>query len=431
MSITRKIALALGSTGAALSLAATPAVASSVNGLISSNPDGSVRYDVIFEGGEANNEVEVADAGAYLVFRDSHPISTSGQCAPGTPDDPGDPHKAHCPDVHLGAAAKLKVDVGAGDNGVATGNYPAEIVAAGSGFNRLYGGPADDVIRGANEHDDLVGNGGDDELHGLGGDDSLNGGAGGDVIHGGSGRDSTSYANRTATVRATPGAGGANDGESDEGDDLHADVEVVSGGSGNDEMTAPAGGIYEFRGNGGADQLYGNASRTILTGGAGEDYLEGAGGPDDMHGGTEDDILHGGPGGDALAGGAGTDLVSYSGSQVPVIADLDGTGADDGAAGEGDEIAGDVERLTGGADDDRLTGDDKPNRIIGGPGDDVVDGEGGADDLRGGSGEDTLLSADGVADQVDCGADTDRFEPDALDSPLGCEIDLRPTPPPP
>ncbi len=429
MSITRKITLVLGSTCAATALAAAPALASNVNGLITSNADGSPRYEVTFSGGDANNDVEVGVTTEHFIFRDDHPITTQGQCSPGTPADPADQYMAHCPKIVIDADAHLRIDVGAGDNVAAVGNYPSVIVAAGNGANRLYGGPAADVIHGGDGPDALAGNGGMDELRGLGSDDLLNGGGAGDVLRGGSGRDTVTYDGRSEPLNVTPGSGGANDGETGEHDSVYDDVEIIQGGSAADQMTASPQGTYEFRGNGGNDMLFGNGTPTLLYGGAGEDYLEGGGGADHLNGGNDDDILFGGAGGDDLHGGAGNDLVTYGGSAVPIVADLDGSGDDDGAAGEGDEIFGDVERLYGGSDDDRLTGDGKDNRITGGKGDDVIDGKGGADDLRGGDGEDTLLSADGVADALDCGNGVDKFEPDALDSPIGCETDLRPPPP--
>jgi hypothetical protein len=58
--------------------------------------------------------------------------------------------------------------------------------------------------------------------------------------------------------------------------------------------------------------------------------------------------LRGGRGPDVLEGGAGLDEVTYWRRRLPIRADFDGV-ADDGARGERDRIASDVEWVTGGA----------------------------------------------------------------------------------
>lgn len=430
MPIRRTIHLTLGGAFAAVLLASTPALAApTLHGATESQSNGSQSYELSYAGAAEDNDVDVTDAGDFVLFHDDFPITASGTCHPGTPSEPARANTAWCPEVVSTTPASLSIEVHDGNNAVAVdGGYPTEITATGDGLNELVGGSGFDLITGGDGPDELSGNGGTDALIGGGGTDLLSGGSGGDILRGGTGRDVVTYLARTATIRVTPGVGLGNDGQANEGDTVFPDVEVAVGGSGNDEMTAPPSGEYEFRGSGGEDMLYGNPSAGKLLGGPGDDYLEGGGGADELQGGSDADILVGGAGPDALRGGTGEDLVAYTTSQVPVIVDLDGSGGDDGAVGEGDDVGSDVERITGGQDDDVLTGDGAPNRIIGGPGDDTIEGKGGADDLRGGAGEDTLLSADGVLDAVDCGAGADDFEPDALDAPIGCENDLRPPP---
>ncbi|HEX8105486.1 MAG TPA: hypothetical protein VF533_22920 [Solirubrobacteraceae bacterium] len=112
-----------------------------------------------------------------------------------------------------------------------------------------------------------------------------------------------------------------------------------------------------------------------------------------------------------------------------VVASLDGV-ADDGYAGEGDNVRTDVENLSGGLGSDTLTGNTARNRIEGGDGADTVNGGGGddelygdytytnfsntsADTLNGGPGNDTLMGGFGAdvhsgGDGIDVAVYVDR-----------------------
>lgn len=177
---------------------------------------------------------------------------------------------------------------------------------------------------------------------------------------------------------------------------LAADPLAVFGTDGNDTMTGtPAAESFYARG--------------------GNDKVSAAGG---------DDELDGGAGADVLNGGDGTDVVSYAGA-APVIVSLDGT-ADDGAAGEGDNVATDVEDVISGDGADKLTGSDAANMLDGGAGDDRIDGGAGSDSLFGGAGDDTISARDGQADSIDCGDGTDTAIVDRVDVAAGCEKTERP-----
>jgi len=100
---------------------------------------------------------------------------------------------------------------------------------------------------------------------------------------------------------------------------------------------------------------------------------------------------------------------------------LEGNLANDGAAGEGDNIASDIESVNDeffgtNAGDDTLVGSAGPNLLDGGPGNDTVDGGAGNDQLKGGSGNDTIRARDGYADVVSCGPGTDTAVVDQLDT---------------
>ncbi len=203
-------------------------------------------------------------------------------------------------------------------------------------------------------------------------------------------------------------------------------------------LTAPAaaGGACTEVGTAGADRLVGGAGNDVLCGLGGNDTLLGGGGADTLLGGGGRDTLSGGGGGDSLVGGTGADLlqggtgtdtVSYADHSTPVTADLDGL-ADDGSAGERDQIQT-VENLSGGSGSDTLTGSGGSNALVGGGGADDLTGGGGGDslvgsggddELSGGTGADTLsggplddllVGGEGV-DQLDGGSGVNVCEPD-------------------
>ena len=125
------------------------------------------------------------------------------------------------------------------------------------------------------------------------------------------------------------------------------DVLSLAGGAGTGAFLYPAGSSAGL-----------GAS---LVGGSGNDIL--GGGLEDMTlvGGDGDDTFIGGPDGDTFVGGAGIDVVDYSLRVTPVFADADGQPGDDGAAGEGDSIAADIEDIAGGGGSDVLSGNPLAN----------------------------------------------------------------------
>jgi Ca2+-binding RTX toxin-like protein len=192
---------------------------------------------------------------------------------------------------------------------------------------------------------------------------------------------------------------------------------------------------------------FGDEVFTFLSGGAGDDLLESAGtSPTQFTGGSGDDELRGGPGrdvfledrspngsdliaGDRFSGteppGRHRDVVSYRGRTRGVSVDLDGN-RDDGAPGERDQVAPDVESILGGRGPDRLVGNARSNFIRGGAGADHLVGGGGRDELYGGPGDDVIRSRDGRREPVLCGAGADSVFADRLEAlTLGCERRLR------
>jgi hypothetical protein len=215
--------------------------------------------------------------------------------------------------------------------------------------------------------------------------------------------------------------------------------ETLQGGDGNDTLT----------GRGGADRLFG---------GPGDDTLDG-----DRYDAAAPDLLDGGPGVDKVEGWANP----AADRNGPITVTVDGV-ADDGRAGEGDDVR-DVEQIeshvsgrfaftdapdvvdvwanldqgpstiatAGGAD--RVIGGNAAETIDAGPGDDRVEGGFGDDAITGGPGKDTIYgdkvgsncglfescdipvgndtinARDGEVDTIDCGVGTDRAVVDAVD----------------
>jgi Ca2+-binding RTX toxin-like protein len=213
--------------------------------------------------------------------------------------------------------------------------------------------------------------------------------------------------------------------------------------------TIDAGGVFtssigltnagaDLRGGAGDDRLYGGAAADTVTGGAGRDTLTGAAGNDVVDGEAGDDYIYsytaaaGPDGSDTVRGGAGIDFYAYgsSGDPAPAVSiTLDGV-ANDGIAGENDNVATDVEdvfasssaattgpsgpvTITGSAVTNSLGVYDGTGNITGGPGNDM---------LNGGPSDDTINSRDGFADRVQCYDGNDTVVADDLDQIGGdCE----------
>jgi hypothetical protein len=196
---------------------------------------------------------------------------------------------------------------------------------------------------------------------------------------------------------------------------------IVFGGSGDDQFNARFLSIAStLQGGDGDDRLFAGAAADILEGGAGADYLEGWTGADTLRGGSGRDTLHGGAGGDRLEGGLQFDRADYTDHAAAVAVTI-GSGADDGSAGEGDDVAADVEDVLGSPHGDRLVGDGGANELIGGAGNDDLVGGSGFDSLFGDEGDDRVVAQDGGPDQVDCADGFDTAFVDAVDALSECE----------
>jgi Ca2+-binding RTX toxin-like protein len=279
------------------------------------------------------------------------------------------------------------------------------------------------------------------------------------------------------------------------------DALVVFGNGGNDTVTMDLiadGGLPPLHGEAyggeGDDSLKATPDNrdvpqpdTYMEGGNGNDTLVSGNGPDELHGGPGNDTIQSFEGADAVLGEDGDDSVS-AGKEEPEanaadtvdggpgfdrIPDVDADYnrgfdddvsvtvngvADDGEAGEGDNVIG-VEKLritadhatfvgSSAADDvfaeanfstirgmggnDRLVAYDGHDTLEGGDGDDYLEGGFGNDVLDGGPGidqfmgdriesnviaigNDQIRARDGVAEQVNCGIGADTAQVDTAD----------------
>lgn len=219
--------------------------------------------------------------------------------------------------------------------------------------------------------------------------------------------------------------------EDDDDDDDGSDLRVTEGASGA-SLTAGPG----CRREGSAVECpRSNVKRITLLGGDGDDIIYNATRlPATLDGQTGNDTLYGGFGADVLIGGPGIDTANYGYRTHAVTVNLD-TVADDGASGEGDLVAPDIETIVGGSGDDTLSGGPGANRLSGGGGGDHLNGGAGIDALDGGAGADTVVSRETDADNVTCGSESDSVAADPADSVApDCEsvnVQAASVPPPP
>jgi Ca2+-binding RTX toxin-like protein len=249
-----------------------------------------------------------------------------------------------------------------------------------SDFNVLYGSFGGDTLKGA---------GGPDGLFGNGSNDTLDGGAGADQMYGESGFDTADYSARVAPVVASIDLA-SNDGVAGENDNLNGDVERIVGGSAGDTLTGDDSQLNSLEGRGGPDDLQGAGGVDLLDGGNGTDTIQGGDGDDEVINGAAPD------GADTVMGGSGSDLSSYQDRVNPLKVSLDNV-ADDGQAGENDDVRTSIENVIGGAGPDGLNGSDFDNLFQGGGGGDTIAGAAGEDKIKGDAGVDGGAGADSMA----------------------------------
>jgi Ca2+-binding RTX toxin-like protein len=349
--------------------------------------------------------------------------------------------------------ADIENIAGGGGDDTLVGDARINSIQGGPGRDAITGGGGDDLLSGdASQYEALsvaypAGADGNDTIDGGAGNDRMSGGPAADSFVGGSGTDTVSYAQSPDSVTADLAGDGNDGGPSDESvgspasdnprDTIGADVEALEGSYSADTLT----------GSPGDDHLDGNSGNDILAGLGGDDTIADGDGADTVSGGAGDDTISapygyydGGDGADSYDGGDGIDRIDYSARYQAVNITLEPGPADDGLAGENDNLV-DIENATGGSGDDTITGTNAANSLFGGngTGSDVIDGLGGddiirgapyynydptahgRDTLRGGDGDDRLLAVNFLDDtSVDCGAGADiAFVDDNSPNPYG------------
>ena len=233
-------------------------------------------------------------------------------------------------------------------------------------------------------------------VNGGDGDDLLIDGDGAgrrEIYSGSNGNDTVTYALEKRPVSLSLDNAG-NDGEAGEGDFIASDVENLTG--------SPQ-----------SDQLIGDGADNHLRGEGGNDRLSGLGGADTFDEGPT------ASGADTISGGSGTDRVRYDErTAAGVRVTLDGA-ADDGQAGEGDNVQPDVENISGTRFADTLVGSELANSILGLGGNDAINPLAGSDRVFGGDGDDRINVRDGVRDFARGAAGNDTITRDTVDDAIG------------
>jgi Ca2+-binding RTX toxin-like protein len=282
------------------------------------------------------------------------------------------------------------------------------------------GGTGNDVVAGGSGNDTLHGWTGADKIYGRGGEDHIWGWTGSNTIYGGAAKD-TIWGG--PSVDHIYGEGGKDEIFGDAGDDR------IHGGAERDWLLGEDGNDYIW-GEDGDDYVDGQAGNDVLSGGNGQDEMHGADGSDRVYGGPGGDFIYThatngeGVGADYYSGGAGFDWVTYgSYFTKAVTVDADGVTGDDGARGERDTLATDIEAITGGNGDDVISGRPVDDYLSGGPGNDRLYGRGGSDNLDGDEGNDYLNANDDdkAYDSLNGGDGNDECLPGDQDYASNCE----------
>jgi Ca2+-binding RTX toxin-like protein len=228
---------------------------------------GTLRY----MGGSPANDVTVSLQGTdRFQVVDSRAAVTAGAGCTSTGQ-----RRATCPTAGV---TGLSIDVGGGADRVtiATEVATPALIEGGGGNDTLRGGAGSDRVNGGPDADILDGRAGNDTESGGDGDDTFDQGAapnGADALSGGGGVDRAGFGARSAGLEISLDDT-ADDGDTGaaESDNVGADVERLSSGSGD-------------------DTLIGSGAANRLDGGAGNDFVDGR---------DRRDVVNAGPGADSV-----------------------------------------------------------------------------------------------------------------------------------
>ena len=296
------------------------------------------------------------------------------------------------------------------------------------------GNASNNVITGGGGDDTLSGLGGNDTLNGGDNNDTLNGGAGDDTLNGGAGNDTFSYVMGEGADAVNGGAGDdtlsiapAAAASTDELDVVFNGTSITSveGGSvtgvefvnanlngGNDTLlyTGSTAAVSVNLATGSASGFASIANIENVTGGSGNDTVIGSDlVSNNLSGGDGEDTLNGGTDNDTLAGGNGNDTYIANNGDTLQEAAAGGTADQVFTSSATFTLANNVENLTfTGAGNFTGNGNGSANIITGGAGNDTLGGQGDNDTLHGGDGNDTL-NGDAGADRLTGGTGNDAM----------------------
>lgn len=263
--------------------------------------------------------------------------------------------------------------------GTANGGSGADTVSSTGTAN---GDGGADIVRGINAGTTVTVNGGTENDTFQPNSDSTP-----EIFNGGGGTDLVDYRQvSNATVSLDGVLNDGITGGSSQNDNVNADLLVENVTTGDT-----------------ADVVTGGSGNNVLITGGGNDTINGAGGDDSIDAGFGADLVNGG------SNGAGGDTLTYADRSQPLRGTMDGIAANDGEAGEFDDIEADVENIIGGFATDSFSGNESANNLNGGLGEDSFSGLGGPDTVIGGSGDDNLDGGAGN-DNVDGGPGDDTVD---------------------
>jgi RHS repeat-associated protein len=361
-----------------------------------------------------------------------------------------------------------------------TGTSKNDGITSGTGNDSINGGAGDDSINGGGGNDSINGGAGDDSINGGDGNDSINGGVGIDILvlnlsnqtsnltltNPSAGIKLTSIVRASGFERFNLTAGSGNDRFTLAGvinGVVNRQNDTLSGGAGNDTLSAGLGAIdYAYGGDGNdllildysvgdtgggmsfsdgsvssgfrrtsdgstvldqiiasnveqfnitgtskSDTIYTGAGNDTVNAGAGNDTVDGRGGNDSINGGDGNDSINGGTGTDTLDAGAGTDTLTLNLSSQTTNLTITNSTAGIALAGLVTAINFELFNITGGSGNDSFTqagvvagGTIRYNDSLdGGGGDDTLSAGLGIDTVSGGAGND-LLIVDYTADDT-------------------------------
>ncbi len=240
----------------------------------------------------------------------------------------------------------------------------AQVVQAAAGAGDASGDRLVGIenVLGSAFNDVLTGDAGDNWLSGGAGNDTLHGGGGAmDTLDGGAGAgDVADFTGVVADIDVNLLNGSVTGGGLS--NTMLIEIEGAIGGSGNDTLTASAGG-------------------GILSGGLGDDSIVASNFNDTLDGGANSLL--------------GRDTLSYDRAGAGVVVNLSLTTAQN-TIGSGVDLIRGFEKLEGSNFADTLTGDAGNNEIQGRSGNNLLSGLAGNDDLVGGQDNDTLIGGVGA-----------------------------------